>query len=573
MRKTALIICALMLLNLFAACGMAAATNDETKITSQTTETLQPPAQISAPSPTSASSPTLTPSPVPTQTPTAPQTQTPTQTQTPDPTPTPAPTTSPMPSTSPAPTLTPLPTMPPEEGVLYDYFKSADLPRIDISTDGGISPDAESLVRTTAPVGNFKIYDYVGASISVSNCPDGEFENVRAQVRVRGNATSMLDKKPLRIKFDEKRAMCALNGGAEMRNWVLLAEYGDRSLLRNAAAFFVGRSLLTPDGFYCADFRLAEVYINGSYNGVYLLTEQQQVNAHRVNVPEPKDAQTTHAGYFFEYDMYAGNEDPLKQIDVSYEPYSSGLPISMFVNKMTIKSDIYSEEQRDFLQKCVQTIWDVIYNAVKEDHSDLSASPYYTMDADGNRIAAPHFTTAREAVGSVVNLRSLTDMYLLCELAADPDTGASSFFFSLDMSPEGDRLLTFTAPWDFDRAFGKAIGIFDDPGKSYIMEEMMTSGNPWFLIFKNESWFWEDARSRFKKAWDDGVFKGVADMVVDLSKRYKTYFDENSALWGMGAGLGAFNNQKEAAEALANWLRERAGCMREIIDEQVLRTQ
>ena len=56
-------------------------------------------------------------------------------------------------------------------------------------------------------------------------------EGLRGNVKVRGNWTTTYDKKPLRIKFDEKQSVLGLNDGAEAKNWLLLASYKDGSML------------------------------------------------------------------------------------------------------------------------------------------------------------------------------------------------------------------------------------------------------------------------------------------------------------------------------------------------------
>ena len=69
-----------------------------------------------------------------------------------------------------------------------------------------------------------------------------------AQVKVRGNWTTTYAKKPLKIKFTEKQNMLGLNNGAEQKNWLLLAEYKDASMLRNKAALYASREIMKDDG-------------------------------------------------------------------------------------------------------------------------------------------------------------------------------------------------------------------------------------------------------------------------------------------------------------------------------------
>ena len=152
---------------------------------------------------------------------------------------------------------------------------------------------------------------YVDMTLSVDNC-DSKYikNNVSGQIRWRGNGTLTYDKKAYRLKFDEKQDMLGLNDGIKARSWVLLADYNDQSMLRNTGAFFIGNSLFNYSNNYCTSYKHVNVYLNDSYNGVYLLAEQQQANKNRVNINEPEeDYKDTDIGYLLELDAYA-NQDP-----------------------------------------------------------------------------------------------------------------------------------------------------------------------------------------------------------------------------------------------------------------------
>jgi spore coat protein CotH len=71
---------------------------------------------------------------------------------------------------------------------------------------------------------------------------------IDAQVKARGNWTTTYDKKALKIKFTQKQNMLGLNDGAQMKNWLLLAEYKDASMLRNKTALSIASEILEKDG-------------------------------------------------------------------------------------------------------------------------------------------------------------------------------------------------------------------------------------------------------------------------------------------------------------------------------------
>ena len=207
---------------------------------------------------------------------------------------------------------------------------------------------------------------YVDCAITVTDETNVvTLESIDAEVKVRGSWTTSYEKKPLRIKFNKKQSMLGLNDGAEFKNWVLLAEYKDSSMLRNKTVFQIANEILEPEGYYCTDAKLVEVTINGKYWGVYLLAEQQEAKENRVNVPEPEEDYTgTDIGYFLEFDGYYFDEDELQRF---YVDYADNAPLRTFTEKgvtgvtttvlpesdaeakkkvgFTIKSDIYSKQQ------------------------------------------------------------------------------------------------------------------------------------------------------------------------------------------------------------------------------------
>ena len=88
------------------------------------------------------------------------------------------------------------------------------------------------------------------------------------------------------------------------KHWVLLANYADKTLVRNDTAFTFSRSLGLA---YTVRDRHVEVTLNGQYLGVYQLTEHVRIAPDRVNVPELKVGDTAApavtGGYFMEVDF------------------------------------------------------------------------------------------------------------------------------------------------------------------------------------------------------------------------------------------------------------------------------
>ena len=99
-------------------------------------------------------------------------------------------------------------------------------------------------------------------------------------IRGRGNSTWMDNKKPYKVKLNEKQD---LFGFGENAHWVLLANRFDNSLVRNRMTYWLGRELgmeFTPE---CVP---VEVVMNGEFYGSYLLCEQIRVGKGRVEIDD-----------------------------------------------------------------------------------------------------------------------------------------------------------------------------------------------------------------------------------------------------------------------------------------------
>ena len=484
---------------------------------------------------------------------------------------------------------------------LYQYSTADQMAEIHVETENHLAIDDESLIipdEHKGKNGELPVYDYVNATINVNHCEEQYvLNNVTGKVKVRGNYTSSYKKKPIRIKFSSKQKMLGLNKGNALKSWVLLACWKDTSLLRDACAFYLGNALSESAGYYCSDFRFVKVYLNDSYNGVYLLAEQQQIDNNRVAIPESKNAMDDEkTGYFLEYDGYYTNEPAIQKFTVSYSGVKNGN------TGFTVSNDIMNQGQLNFVKKAIQNIWKVVYDASKSSHTDLTSNPYHTLDNNGDYIVDTSIKSAKEAISKVIDIDSLVNMYLLHEIMEDRDIGFSSFYFSLDWSQQGNKKLTFTAPWDFDYSAGNSSwetalkanlntskmvsdGRMTMQGRSYKLKSTTTltkedftftnkdklycstTDNPWFVVFNNEEWLWDMLYARFSEATKMGVFSSLLEMIDTMQTKYSQDYDENFVKWqeSMGITLSGYQpniityfvTQKQASDYLRIWLEAR----------------
>ncbi len=129
------------------------------------------------------------------------------------------------------------------------------------------------------------------------------FDEVQSQIKGRGNYTWKWDKKPYALKFGDDYEVEVL-GMPKHTRWVLLANWRDRTLLRNDAAFWLSAQS-APEIPYTVRGQFVELEVNGEHRGNYYLCEQIKINKNRVNITKfKKDFTDLTGGYLMEIDSY-----------------------------------------------------------------------------------------------------------------------------------------------------------------------------------------------------------------------------------------------------------------------------
>ncbi len=103
----------------------------------------------------------------------------------------------------------------------------------------------------------------------------------KIEIRVRGNSTARLEKKPFKIKLDYKANLLGIDEEGPNKHWCLMANALDPTLLRNKIIQDFSNDIGTE--VYMASENVVLIY-NNAYQGVYQLTEHIRVDETRVDV-------------------------------------------------------------------------------------------------------------------------------------------------------------------------------------------------------------------------------------------------------------------------------------------------
>ncbi|VEU83278.1 CotH kinase family protein [Acholeplasma hippikon] len=249
--------------------------------------------------------------------------------------------------------------------------------------------------------------NYISGSVHLTNAD--EYEDVYASmgIRGRGNSTWSMPKKPYRIKFDKR---VSLLGMKSAKNYVLLADYADKSLLRNYLAHEMASYLNTS---YKLQYEHVVVYLNGEYQGIYLLTEQVQIDENRLWIDD-KD-QAFDAGFLIELDsrdraMEEGEEN-FEYIIVTGKYYVIKSP------DMRDFSDLVREAKINYIKSYIRDMEQSFIDGTYENYIDID---------------------------------SAIDFWIIQELFKNNDAAFSSFYFH----KEKNGKIKLGPLWDFDIALG-----------------------------------------------------------------------------------------------------------------------
>lgn len=409
---------------------------------------------------------------------------------------------------------------------------------------------------------NIEIVDkenYVDMTVSVDNCLSKyELKDIQGGIRLRGNGTLNYDKKAYRIKLNSKNNFLGLNNGLKAKSWVLIADYADQSMMRNETAFYMGNSLLNYSKNYCSDYQHVNLYLNNSYNGVYLLAEQQQANAGRININEAEsNYKGTDIGYLLELDNYAKQEDYYFEIGSNWGDNVNG--VNLPKKAYSIKSDCYSQDQVNFAKKYLGNLYTAFMRLVK-------GEGLFVLDENNELIDSPYLTQY-ETLNAMIDLDSVFKMYVLHELMKNCDVGFSSFYMFIDFSSTSlFKRLTFGAPWDFDWSSGNVNESPYTTSRGEYNSTNFNHMNPWFYMLSKTDFFKDMISKYYQLFIDSHIFEYAIDNTSYEASAFASEFARNYTKWKtLGTiipkytpnDVRSFKVHKDAVDHFINWLKNR----------------
>ena len=424
----------------------------------------------------------------------------------------------------------------------------SELPVVYINTEGGQAItskekyiDAELIVQ-----GN-----------SVYNSETTKLYNGATESRGRDNSTWSQPKKPYRLKLDKKTDLL---GMGKSKHWVLLANYLDESLQRNALAYNLSGSM----GMEQMSTVFVDVVLNGDFVGNYQLCENIRVDPTRVDIfdwetfaedsagviadAEGLDKDTTgdleeymaenmgwitsgtvtFNGTTYTIADYPDIEIPditggyLLELDEYYDEVSkfrteSNQPI-MFKNPEFVGTN---KDMIGYVQNYVQAFEDAVQ------------SDSYTAEYEGETL---HYS-------ELFDMDALVDYWLINEIFFNEELNKKSTYMYKDI----DGLMKMGPIWDMDWSSG-------GEGQPYHTENWATryysanaQANSWYKFLIQDPWFFINAQQRY---WEIRNAE-VKDMLAELDRNEELLA---SSAAGNGKRWGYKSDYSEYVNKLRTWL-------------------
>lgn len=366
--------------------------------------------------------------------------------------------------------------------------EKVEVPKIYITTAGGNGTTLQ------------KADGYVDGHVTITDSEETVIDKDMV-VKVRGNSTAMVAKKPYTFKFDKKQD---LFGMGKSKKWVLLANAFDPTFLRNYLAFEMANELGIEN---TSRQRYVELWLDGSFRGCYTLM-----------TPVKADIDDEKGEFTLEYERSRVDDD------TTYITSKRGLRFG--VND--------PDEPDEAMQANIKTLIDQLDDAV----------------ASGDR----------ERMEAIMDMPSFVKYYVLNEFLKTNDFDFSSVFFYY----RGGKFHA-GPPWDYDLTMGNVNKDFSPRSAVCVLPEgLYISDKLYYAKLCTYDWFNLEVRREYARHADYFrslfVEGGRAEQLIDM---YGDVFARNykEAGWhiyfAINVMMRPYPTYQENVDYLLDWGQKR----------------
>ena len=490
------------------------------------------------------------------------------------------------PTATPKPTITPTPTLLPTEEA------AARQSAVNKLMVGMITPET---IRnySVLPVLELTVENRIGdiyetGTMVLSDVSEQVLYEGALEIKLRGNSTRYLNKRPYKIKLESKSD---LFGMGKNKHWVLLANDIDHTLIRNKITLdFAGAIGMK----FASESQLVSVFLNGNYQGVYQLCEHIRVGKERVNIFDWEDyflaeewsedldmkkedyeeaANTPQTGGFLlEADFYAFTDSKASKVVTNFrQPFYFNTP-----EVVPEDSKLYNYT-KNYIQSFEYALHseDYIYNSDDKHYSAFGIQ--YDGKENGwfasvSEVDYTDPTFDGYHYSGLFDMDSLVQNFMICELTMNWDSMKNSTFLYKDI--EGPA---YMGPvWDYDWAYGNInmyridTYITDDwhTTNNYFTREQFYQSVQWNRYLIKDPYFLMKVYEKYKS-----IRQNELKDFLDSLEYYQEFLKFDGALNDKRWGYGGRNGEKyaKATDSLQNFIYDRVAWLdRQFVDFETL---
>ena len=345
---------------------------------------------------------------------------------------------------------------------------------------------------------------------------DGQYISADAAVKGRGwTSWYQYAKHSYTLKFNEKQEFLGLGAN---KNWVLAANFADRSLIRNSVANELACSVGMES---VMDVRFVDLWLDGAYIGNYQLIEKIEIDEERVNITDfDEKLSPEETGFIIETNGHnkAQGEFGTWTNGMDADRPSKWQKINDRVTHDPISGDMFFESKN----------YSSVFNINKPSDKKLLSlskpkqSEYFNYICDYmDKLEAAIKTREYSKAAEYLDMDAMAKWYIVEELSMNTD---SRLHCSCYMYKDAGGKMKMGPVWDFDLGFGNGKYAYDS-SKTYLDE------STWFADLMACPEFKEKVKSIWEKA-EDKISK-LPDYITETSEKLKVAQEYNFACWSI----------------------------------------
>jgi hypothetical protein len=395
-------------------------------------------------------------------------------------------------------------------------FSSSNLPIVVINTSQPVSE--ADLTADMGIINNTPLRNYITDTWNNYNG--------KVNIHFRGHSSLNYEKKSYTIETRDalgNNLNIPILGMPPENDWVLVAEYADKTLMRNPLTLDLSRQM----GHYASRYQYVEVLLNNEYQGVYILAEKPKRDSQRINISKLDSIGNSFpaitGGYILQIDR------PDQGGWFSLFPGDSPGAAHFFYQQIYPKDTDITTSQKNYI--------------------------IGVMDNFETVMQSPGFADLQTGYPSLLDVNSFIDFFIINELSKNIDGYRLSTYLFKDNISAGGKI-HIGPVWDYDIAWHNCNygNSFAPEYWQYQLSDSVYPAPTWWARFLTDTNFVNKLNCRWLDLRSNTLSLGTLNTYIDaMANRLSEAQPRNFTQW---PELGAYIWPNPQVEAGADYTSE-----------------